>query len=173
MKYPSRTGVREEDRLHIILSESLEKRIDRSTRASSTVKPKEASENSRRFGGLESYHTSSHTPIVIDRLCSVRGYKILTFSENERGCRTVFDLLTGTIYQTGVGLHAKITRNAVLFDSTTAAMSERFPSKMVGFKMMYLFLLLCYLFFACRLQVGVSPRECLAYCANSVRLVDD
>lgn len=143
--YPSGVKQTSEQRMHSFLTETLLKRVsavvDRSTgengatsQSQSTLmsgtKSTDARKSAPRSGGIESYRIDSNVVDVIKPSACIRGYKVLTFIENERGVRTVFDLLTGTIYNTG--RKERLTKGGVMFKTKSAALSERFSPRAVS-----------------------------------------
>jgi hypothetical protein len=135
-----------DERLHLYLTETLLKRIgiaadkeiarvvptnDEPVPESPASRSRTSTASSRnRDGGSDSYHLAGSASTKVHKLGSVRGYKVLTFAEKENGERMVFDITTGTVYNTGA--KSKISSGALLFDSESAAMSERFCPKAVS-----------------------------------------
>ena len=85
-----------------------------------------------RTGDGLSYTYNMNDTNCLDRRMSQRGYRVLAYREDRNGRKVVFDVLDGTVYHCGVGNARKITNNAVIFDTKSAAMSERFPANQFG-----------------------------------------
>lgn len=90
-----------------------------------TYRKKTASKNKSSVS-KESYHTVNHTQVYVNKMASVRGYKVLTYKESAMG-RTVLDILDGKVYYCGVGINRRITNDGIMFGSKSAALNERFP----------------------------------------------
>lgn len=141
--YPTGVKQNSEQRMHTYLTETLLKRvsavIDKSygTKSNKQKFPNslaatESGESKRntstaRDGGITSYRIDNQAVELIQPTACVRGYKVLTFIENEKGKRTVFDLLTGTVYC--VGRKERVTKGGIMFTTKSAAMSERYSPK--------------------------------------------
>ena len=137
--YPTGVKQNSEQRMHTYLTETLLKRVSavidksystkRNQTSVDTTKSSESKRNTTRDGGITSYRIDNQAVDLIQPTACVRGYKILTFIENEQGKRTVFDLLTGTVYC--VGRKERITKGGIMFTTKSGAMSERYSPKSV------------------------------------------
>ncbi|KAJ1430678.1 hypothetical protein B484DRAFT_430501 [Ochromonadaceae sp. CCMP2298] len=82
-----------------------------------------------KTGDKTSYSiTSNDQHIHIQRGVSQRGYRVLSYRESRNGVRSIFDILDGKPYYCGVGLQKRITSEAIVFNTRSEALSERFPS---------------------------------------------
>lgn len=73
---------------------------------------------------------NTNDTVVIEKKESRRGYKVLAIKDDGFGRKTIFDILDGTVYNCSVT--NKVTSYAPIFDSKTAALSERCHSFKVG-----------------------------------------
>eukprot|EP00597_Dinobryon_sp_UTEXLB2267_P002335 CAMPEP_0170072614 /NCGR_PEP_ID=MMETSP0019_2-20121128/10221_1 /TAXON_ID=98059 /ORGANISM="Dinobryon sp., Strain UTEXLB2267" /LENGTH=235 /DNA_ID=CAMNT_0010281699 /DNA_START=1399 /DNA_END=2103 /DNA_ORIENTATION=+ len=66
---------------------------------------------------------NTNDTVMIEKRESRRGYKVLAIKDDGFGRKTIFDILDGTVYNCSVT--NKMTSFAPIFDSKTAALSER------------------------------------------------
>lgn len=133
MKYPAKPSNR--DQHYIRLGESLKKAKiapDPTCAPAEVVPAAPRAESVRRHGGKESYHGANHVELNIPKPSSERGYRVVTYEMTESGDRVVRDITTGAILFAGSGKQRKISNNAVMFETKSAAMSERFPNRHVS-----------------------------------------
>lgn len=85
-----------------------------------------------KTGDSKSYWTSCNDNVYIDKKCSEKAYRVLSYKKDPAtGKRIIFDILDGKPYFLGSGTNKRLTYNAVCFESKHAALSERFPSNQV------------------------------------------
>jgi len=85
-----------------------------------------------RTGDKASYWCSSSDNLYIEKKCSERAYRVLSYRKDKTGKRVIFDILDGKPYFLTHGEGKRITHNAIVFETRSAALSERFPSNQVS-----------------------------------------
>ena len=86
-----------------------------------------------RTGDKASYWCSSSDNLYVDKKCSERAYRVLSYrKDGKTGKRVIFDILDGKPYFLCHGEGKRITHNAIVFETKSAALSERFPSNQVS-----------------------------------------
>lgn len=86
-----------------------------------------------RTGDKASYWCSSSDNLYVEKKCSERAYRVLSYRKDSKtGKRVIFDILDGKPYFLSLGDGKRITHNAIAFETRSAALSERFPSNQVS-----------------------------------------
>lgn len=88
--------------------------------------------STHRTGDNTSYYCSSSSGVTISRNAARRGFRILSYTEDDSGKIHLFDILDGHPYHCSRTTGKRITANAIVFESKDAALSERFPSNQVN-----------------------------------------
>lgn len=86
-----------------------------------------------RTGDKASYWCSSSDNLYVEKKCSERAYRVLSYRKDSKtGKRVIFDILDGKPYFLSHGDGKRVTHNAIVFETRSAALSERFPSNQVS-----------------------------------------
>lgn len=88
-----------------------------------------------RSGDYRSYNFTAQNDknqaFFIDKKSARRMYRVLIVKETALGKKILIDSLDGKIYCDGFTYRNRVARDIVLFDSKSAALSERYPSNQV------------------------------------------
>jgi hypothetical protein len=117
---------------HLSKDASADKSLSTATTATSESVNSALSLATMKTGDKSSFSISSNDQhIHIQRGVSQRGYRVLSYRESRDSVRSIFDILDGKPYYCGVGLQKRITSEAIVFNTRSEALSERFPSNQV------------------------------------------
>lgn len=95
-----------------------------STRTTSTT-------STLRTGDGLSYSTNANVVLNIPANNARQMFRVLNCTEDRQGNRIFFDSIDGRIYGKGPAVNNRVSQDVVLYDSKSAALSERFPSNQV------------------------------------------
>eukprot|EP01039_Chlorochromonas_danica_P009137 gene9137-10087_t len=96
-----------------------------STRTTSTT-------STLRTGDGLSYSTNANVVLNVPANNARQMFRVLNCTEDRHGHRIFFDSIDGRIYGKGPAMNNRVSQDVVLYDSKSAALSERFPSNQVG-----------------------------------------
>jgi CRISPR/Cas system CMR subunit Cmr4 (Cas7 group RAMP superfamily) len=115
-----------------------------------SVEEQPRNNNFSRTGDCRSYaftsQNSKNQNFFIDKKAATRMYRVLVVKETA-GKKLLIDSLDGKIYCEGFTYRNRLARDVVLFDTKSAALSERFPSNQVFSSFQLLRFLFCNSFF--------------------------
>ena len=100
-----------------------------------TLRNQSAPTSPTRTGDFRSYFVSEQNErnrnFYVDKRGARRMYRVLVCKENAIGRKLLIDSLDGKIYCDGFTYKNRLAKDIVLFESKTAALSERYPSNQV------------------------------------------
>jgi hypothetical protein len=102
-------------------------------RSKATSKLSHTTTTTNRTGDSLSYAINAIDNTIFPQTCARTMYRVVSYKNNEKsGKKIFFDPLDGRIFNLSPGFVDRISHNVVVFESKTAALSERLPSNQVG-----------------------------------------